>query len=116
MIQRVDEPRLRRLLEVGTSVAAKLDVEAVLSSVLQAASELTGARYAALGILDEDKRELERFLTVGVDDETQREIGDLPRGRGVLGLLIQDPRPLRLHDVADHPRAYGFPPGHPPMR
>jgi signal transduction histidine kinase len=88
----------------------------VLDRVLATARDLTGARYAALGILDERRRELAQFLTRGVDQETHRAIGDLPRGRGILGLLIEDPRPLRLADLGDHPRSYGFPPGHPPMR
>jgi signal transduction histidine kinase len=111
----LDEPRLRRLIEVGRGLVARLDVEGVLQSVLDAARELTGARYAALGILDERKRELERFLTLGIDEQTHARIGDLPRGRGVLGELIAHPQPLRLPDVAAHPRSYGFPAGHPEM-
>ena len=79
------------------------------------ARELTGARYAALGILDEDRRELERFIYVGIDEETRAMIGDLPRGLGVLGELIRNPAPLRLREVGEHPRSHGFPPGHPPM-
>ena len=74
---------------------------------------ITGARYAALGVLDEQRSELERFVTAGIDAATHRAIGDLPRGRGVLGVLIEDPRPLRLGDVGRHPRSYGFPAGHP---
>ncbi len=109
------ETQLQRLLEAGRGLVAELDVEHVLQRLLETARELTGARYAALGVLDEEKRELERFLFVGVDEETRRRIGPLPRGRGVLGELISDPRPLRLGDVKDHPRSYGFPPGHPPM-
>jgi signal transduction histidine kinase len=112
----LDEHRLARLIDVGRTLVAELDLEAVLHQVLIVARELTGARYAALGILDEDRNELERFLTLGIDDETRRIIGNLPRGRGVLGLLIDDPNPLRLEDVGQHPRSYGFPPGHPPMR
>src|SRR5207253_3380213 len=65
---------------------------------------------------DEAGDSLDRFLTLGIDEETRVEIGDLPRGNGVLGVLITDPRPLRLADVSDHPRSYGFPTGHPPMR
>jgi signal transduction histidine kinase len=115
MSEPLDEGRLRRLVEFGGQVTAALDVETVLNRVLEAARELTGARHAALGILDQDKRELERFLTIGIDEATHREIGDLPRGRGILGLLIQEPKPLRLRDVVAHPRSYGFPPGHPQM-
>jgi signal transduction histidine kinase len=111
----LDEPRLRELIDVGRSLVAELDPEIIFRQVLEVACELTGARYAALGVLDEDRHELERFITHGIDAEGRRAIGNLPRGRGVLGLLIEQPRPLRLGDVGHHPRSYGFPPGHPPM-
>jgi signal transduction histidine kinase len=111
----LDEPRLRELIDVGRSLVAELDPEIVFRQLLEVACELTGARYAALGVLDEDRHELERFITHGIDEETRRSIGNLPRGRGVLGLLIEQPQPLRLGDVGHHPRSYGFPPGHPPM-
>jgi signal transduction histidine kinase len=111
----LDESRLRQLIDVGRDLVAELDPEVVLGRVLDVAQELTGARYAALGILDGERRHLERFLTKGIDEEGRREIGDLPRGHGVLGLLIHDPRPLRLSRVGDHPQSYGFPSGHPPM-
>lgn len=94
---------------------SELDLEALLHRVLDVARELTGARYAALGVLDEQGEELERFITTGIDEETRRTIGDLPRGRGILGELIRHPEPLRLRDLSEHPRSYGFPPGHPPM-
>jgi two-component system, NarL family, sensor histidine kinase DevS len=110
------EDRFRRLIEVGRGVLAELDVEALLLTVVEAARELTGARYAALGVLDEAKEGLERFIHTGIDDATRRMIGDLPRGRGVLGELIRNPEPLRLAHVSDHPHSYGFPAGHPPMR
>src|SRR6187397_660317 len=110
---RVDEHRLRRLIDVGRSLVTELDPEAVLERLLGVARELTGARYAAIGVLDERREELERFLTAGIDPDTHRAIGDLPRGRGVLGVLIDDPRPLRLADVGLHPRSYGFPLAHP---
>lgn len=110
-----NERRLRSLLEVGRALVSDFDLEAVLGRVLAAARELTGARYAALGVLDETREGLERFLTAGIEEETQRAIGQLPRGRGVLGVLIHDPRPLRLGDVGAHPHSYGFPPDHPPM-
>ena len=106
---------LSRLLAVGRSLVSELDLETVLEQVLETARDLTSARYAALGILDEGKSQLERFLTVGLDDEMRRTIGPLPRGHGVLGELIRNPKPLRLPDVTEHPRSYGFPPGHPPM-
>jgi len=111
----VDEDRFRRLIGVSSSLLSELDLEAVLRSVVEAAREVTGARYAALGVLDRERRELERFINVGIDEETRRDIGNLPRGRGVLGELIREPAPLRLRDVNTHPHAYGFPPGHPPM-
>jgi signal transduction histidine kinase len=110
------EVRAQRLLEVGRSLVTELDQERVLERLLETAREITGARYAALGILNERRTELARFLTAGVDAQTYRAIGDLPRGRGVLGVLIEDPRPLRLSDVGEHPRSYGFPTGHPVMR
>jgi signal transduction histidine kinase len=111
----LDEPRLRELIDVGRSLVAELDPETIFHRLLEVACQLTGARYAALGVLDEDRHELERFITLGIDEEARRAIGNLPRGRGVLGLLIDQPRPLRLADVNHHPRSYGFPPGHPPM-
>ncbi|MEA2377698.1 MAG: hypothetical protein QOD13_1605 [Thermoleophilaceae bacterium] len=111
----LDEHRLRRLLEVGRALVSQLDREELLRLVLEVARELTGARYAAIGILDADRVELERFLTVGIDDETHRAIGDLPRGLGILGELIREPKPLRLSDISEQVRSYGFPPAHPPM-
>jgi signal transduction histidine kinase len=106
---------IRRLLRIGRTLLGEHDAEAVLEKILLEAREVAGARYAALGVLDESRRELERFLTVGIDARVRREIGDLPRGRGVLGVLIEDPRPLRLADVGRHPQSYGFPLGHPEM-
>jgi signal transduction histidine kinase len=112
----LDQHRLARLLEVGRGVLSELDLDVVLDRVLDTAMELTGAQYAAIGVLDEERRALARFLTRGADEAMHRAIGDLPQGRGVLGVLIDHPHPLRLVDVGDHPRSYGFPPGHPPMR
>jgi signal transduction histidine kinase len=111
----LDEHRLRRLVEVGRSLVTVLDPEAVFERLLEVARELTGARYAAIGVLDERRERLERFLTAGIDPESHRAIGDLPGGRGVLGVLIRDPKPLRLTDVGRHPQSYGFPLAHPPM-
>jgi len=113
--EELDPQQLRRLLEVGRGLVSELDLEAVLGQVLEAARDLTGARYAALGILDAAKRELERFLFIGIDDEIRARIGPLPRGRGILGELIRHPEPLRLERISDHPHSYGFPAGHPPM-
>jgi signal transduction histidine kinase len=115
MTASLEELWIRRLLDVGRAVMTDLDLGAVLDRVLRAGREITGARYAALGILNDERTELEQFLTAGVDDETHRAIGDLPRGRGVLGALIDDPRPLRLADVGQHSSSYGFPAGHPVM-
>jgi signal transduction histidine kinase len=111
----LDQEQLTRLLAVGRALVSELDLESVLNQVLETARDLTSARYAALGILDEHKRELERFLTMGLGDDVRRTIGPLPRGHGVLGELIRNPQALRLPDVTEHPRSYGFPPGHPPM-
>jgi signal transduction histidine kinase len=110
------EGRLRALFAAGTAISSELSLDAVLLRLLEAAAELTDARYAALGVIDPSGAHLERFLTHGIDAETQALIGNLPRGRGILGVLIHDAEPLRLHDLADDPRAVGFPPGHPAMR
>jgi len=110
-----EEPWIRRLLDVGRVLTTELDTGLVLDRVLQAAREITGARYAALGSLNDERTELEQFSTSGMDEDARRAIGDLPRGRGVLGALIEEPRPLRLSDVGRHPSSYGFPAGHPVM-
>jgi signal transduction histidine kinase len=110
-----EELWIRRLLDVGRALTTELDQRILLDRVLETAREITGARYAALGILNEDHTELEQFLTSGVDEATRCAIGDLPRGRGVLGVLIERPQPLRLADVGQHPSSYGFPVGHPEM-
>jgi len=111
----IDPRRLERLLEVGRGLVSHRDPEVVLNEVVEAARDLTGARYAALGVLDDSGRELGRFLASGVDEETRRRIGALPHGRGILGELIRNPMPMRLDSIADHPRSYGFPDGHPRM-
>lgn len=105
----------RSVVDIARSVLSELDLETVLHRVVESARELTGARYAALGVLGESKRDLSRFITTGIDDATRAQIGALPRGRGVLGELIVNPAPLRLKKVGAHPRSYGFPHGHPPM-
>jgi signal transduction histidine kinase len=110
------EGRLRALLEASTAITSELSLEALLQRLVGVAAELTGARYAALGVIDRSGTQLERFLTTGIDDDTHRAIGDLPRGRGILGALIEDAAPLRLHDLSEDPRSVGFPPMHPPMR
>ena len=106
---------LRTLVALGNSVLEQSEPELVFERVIAAGRELTGARYAALGVLDARRERLERFLTSGIDDETRELLGDPPSGHGVLGELIRDTRPLRLPNVGAHPRSYGFPVGHPPM-
>jgi signal transduction histidine kinase len=110
------DERAREVLAVARSVLSNLDLERVLEQVLQSARALTDAHYAALGVLDDSRTALSRFLTVGLDDATRETIGALPTGRGVLGELISHPTPLRIPDVGGHPRSYGFPLGHPPMK
>jgi signal transduction histidine kinase len=108
--------RLRGLVDAGIALSSELSLDALLQKLVETAADLTGARYAALGVIDRASGSLERFVTTGVDDETKREIGHVPRGRGILGALVRDATPLRLHDVADDPRSVGFPPGHPQMK
>jgi two-component system, NarL family, sensor histidine kinase DevS len=108
--------RLRAIVDAGVALASELSLDAVLQKIVEAAAELTGARYAALGVIDPSGQSLERFIVTGIDEETQAAIGDLPRGRGILGALIQDAKPLRLDDLAEDPRSVGFPANHPPMR
>jgi signal transduction histidine kinase len=110
------EDRLRALVDAGVAIASELSLDALLQRLVEKAAELTGARYAALGVIDRSGGGLERFVTTGIDAETHAAIGDLPRGRGILGALIRDASPLRLHDLGEDPRSVGFPPNHPPMR
>jgi signal transduction histidine kinase len=110
------DPATLGILTIARSVLDELDLEVVLERVLASARDLTNARFAALGVLSESRTELARFMSLGIDDATRRIIGPLPTGRGVLGELIRNPMPLRIADVGRHPRSYGFPVGHPPMR
>ncbi len=107
--------RLRGLLKANESIISNLDLDVVLQRIAEAACELLEARYGALGVLSSDGHGLERFIHVGIDQETVDRIGDLPQGKGVLGALIEDPVPIRLHDLGDDRRSVGFPAGHPPM-
>ncbi len=111
-----EEGRLRSLLDAGIALTSELSLDSVLQHVAEAAAALTGARYSALGVISANGNELERFVTHGIDAETQRSIGELPRGRGILGVLIREAKPLRLRDLNDDSRAVGFPPHHPPMQ
>lgn len=111
------EARLRALLEATVALTSELSLDSLLQRLVEVAAEITGARYAALGVIDETTgSSLERFVTTGVDAKTFEAIGELPRGRGVLGVLIRDATPLRMHDLGSDPRSVGFPPNHPPMR
>ncbi|MEQ4303541.1 GAF domain-containing protein [Plantactinospora sp. B6F1] len=119
MLDRVGEvvtsrERLRALLTAVVGISTDLDLHSTLDRIVAAACRLADARYAALGVIGPD-RLLTNFIVHGIDAETQARIGDLPHGRGVLGLLIADPRPLRMPDITQHPQSYGFPPNHPPM-
>jgi signal transduction histidine kinase len=108
--------RLQALLQAVVSIGSHLELPTVLSSIAEMAAELADAQYAALGVLDPtDPERLSQFITVGIEEGVRRDIGDLPHGRGVLGLLIREPRPIRLPDLAEHPASFGFPPNHPPM-
>jgi len=113
---RQETDRLRALVETGIAINSELSLDALLQRIVEGAAKVTGARYAALGVIDRSGTGLERFVTHGLDAETHAAIGDLPRGRGILGVLIRDARPLRLHDLAQDSRSVGFPPNHPPMR
>ena len=108
--------RLRSLIDAGIALNSELSLDALLQRLVEIAAELAEARYAALGVVDPAGQSLERFLTTGIDRQTYEAIGDLPRGRGILGVLIREAEPLRLHDIADDPRSVGFPRNHPPMR
>jgi signal transduction histidine kinase len=108
------DARYERLLEAGLALAAELSLPAALQRIVELAAELTGARYGALGVLGRDGT-ITEFITTGVTAEQRAAIGHIPVGRGILGVLIDDARPLRLHNIADDPRSVGFPPNHPPM-
>ena len=108
--------RLRGLIDAGIALGSELSLDDLLQKLVETAAALTGARYAALGVIDGTGTELERFLTTGIDPETHAAIGELPRGRGILGVLITDAETLRLESITDDPRSVGFPPHHPPMR
>jgi GAF domain-containing protein len=107
---------MRTLLETGIAISSELSLDAVLQRIVEAAARLTQARYAALGVIDRTGTGLERVVTTGIDERTHAAIGELPRGRGILGVLIQDAHTLRLHDLGEDPRSVGFPSHHPPMR
>ena len=103
------------LLDAVVAISSDLDLHSVLNRIVESACRITGARYGALGVLGSARRGLVDFITVGVTDEQRQAIGDLPHGRGILGLLIDHPEPVRLPKLSAHPESYGFPPDHPPM-
>jgi signal transduction histidine kinase len=107
--------QLRRLLDGVLTIGSNLDLHSVLRTITVTAVELVGATYGALGVLDAGRTRLSEFITVGIDDAGRAAIGSLPDGHGILGLLIVDPKPLRLPDLREHPDRFGFPPNHPPM-
>ncbi len=112
----IDDPaKLRRVLEATLLLETNLDLSTVLRRVIDEARSMTGARYGALGVLNEDRTALAEFLTVGLEQDEEQRIGARPTGKGVLGLLIADPKPVRMATIDAHPESYGFPPGHPPM-
>lgn len=113
-LEAVAESRVRSLVDLNRSIVAELSLAAVLSRVVDAARTIARAQYAALGVLGPDGR-LEQFIHAGMDEDTVAAIGDLPRGRGLLGALISDPRPIRLAVIEADPRSSGLPPAHPPM-
>jgi signal transduction histidine kinase len=104
----------KALLDAVLAISSDLDLHNVLTRIVEAATRLTDARYGALGVVGAESYLVE-FVTTGIGDDDRARIGDLPHGRGILGLLISDPRPIRLKDLTDHPASYGFPSHHPPM-
>jgi signal transduction histidine kinase len=112
-----DPATLRRLLEASLLLESNLHLGALLSHIVEEARSLAGARYGALGVLDSSGEEVSEFFAFGLrhEDESKLHEGTLPTGRGVLGVLIRDPRPIRIRVIGDHPASVGFPPNHPPM-
>jgi signal transduction histidine kinase len=116
-VSTVAGPRsLRQLLDAILTIGSDLELPAMLERIIASAVDLVDATYGALGVLDESGTRLSEFITVGIDDTTHHQIGSLPEGHGILGLLIVDAKPLRLPDLTEHPDSFGFPPHHPPMR
>lgn len=108
--------RLERLITAGLAIFSEHDLEAVLQRVADAARDIVGARYAALGVLNSEGTSFTRLVTSGLSAAARARIGELPRGRGLLGLVIREARPIRTADINRHPERYGFPPHHPPMK
>ena len=110
------QDRVHRLLDAVVSVASDLSLPDVLHRIVQSSIDLVGARYAAMGVLAPEGTSLQEFIYIGIDDQQREPIGDLPHGKGILGLLINHPEPIRMPDLHDHPQSYGFPANHPPMK
>jgi signal transduction histidine kinase len=108
--------RFERLLAAGVAIYARHELGDVLQEVVDAARDVVGARYAALGVLGEDRKTVVQFVTSGLDEATRRRIGDFPRGQGLLGQVIREGKPIRSADINQHPQRYGFPPHHPLMK
>lgn len=108
--------RLEHLVTSGSALVTEVQLEKVLDQVAVLSRRLLHARYAAVGLLSADRKSLESFTTVGIPAEDRARMGALPKGHGILGVLIRDQRPLRLPDLTRHPDSAGFPPGHPPMK
>ena len=115
-VEVANEDRLRALFDAVVALSSELSLDSLLQRIAEIAASITGARYAALGVIDESGSGLERFITVGIDPDEQAKIGNFPRGRGILGVLIREAQPLRLADLTTDARAVGFPANHPPMR
>ena len=121
LLERVEDvvdsqERLRGLLDAVVAIASDLSLSGVLQRIVRVACQLSGARYGALGVLGSGPdRRLQEFVTHGLTEAQRARIGDLPRGHGLLGLIIDEPEPVRLNSIGDHPQSYGFPPNHPPM-
>ena len=107
-------PALQALDAAVRGISGVLDLEEVLQLIVDRVRDLVAAEYAALGIVD-DSGQITRFLTSGISEEERRAIGDLPRGRGLLGLIIRENRSYRISKISEHPESFGFPPNHPPM-
>ncbi|HEX9283091.1 MAG TPA: GAF domain-containing protein, partial [Gemmatimonadales bacterium] len=108
--------RFERLLSAGVAVFSEHALDRVLQQVVDSAREVVGARYAALGVLSPDRKSLSQFVTSGLSATQRDRIGDLPKGHGLLGEVIRHPKPIRTADINKHPKRYGFPPHHPPMK
>ena len=112
---RADAEHLRLLVDAGISLSSELSLDVLLQRIVETSAQLTGAKYAALAVVDPAGKQLERFLTTGMDDATRQAIGEAPLGRGILGVVFREARPLRLANIASDDRSVGFPAGHPDM-